>query len=234
MASVVDTIPVGPTPQGLVVIGNRLYSASQTSNTVRVVNVSTKALIATVPVGNGPVRMAVLGNKLYVVNGFADSISVIDTTSNTVTATIPTSGSVTDLADSLDGVHLYATTVANDSVSVFNIATTPPTLAGTITVGDNPGQLAVTANKARVYVANVDNSVSAIDTTTLFPTVSRINVATPPFGVAVTPNGNRCPHHTSRQHPRRQPCSGDGLGDRPARRPPRSRFRLAAAHSTSR
>ena len=191
MASVVDTIPVGPTPQGLVVIGNRLYSASQTNDTVLVVNISTKAVIATVPVGDGPVRMAVLGSKLYVVNGFADSISVIDTNSNTVTATIPTAGSVTDLADSLDGVHLYATTVANDSVSVFDTAASPPILAGAITVGDNPGQLAVTANKARVYVANIDNSVSVINTTTVFPTVSRINVATPPFGMAVTPNGNR-------------------------------------------
>ena len=56
MASVVDTIPVGPTPQGLVVIGNRLYSASQTNDTVLVVNISTKAVIATVPVGDGPVR----------------------------------------------------------------------------------------------------------------------------------------------------------------------------------
>jgi YVTN family beta-propeller protein len=136
--------------------------------------------------------MAVLGNNLCVINGFSETISVIDTGSNTVTATFPAGGGVNDLADSLDGVHMYGTTVADDAVSVFDTATNPPTLAGTIRVGDNPFQLAVTANGARVYVANADNSVSAINTAnTPFPAVSRINVATMPFGMAVTPNGSR-------------------------------------------
>jgi YVTN family beta-propeller protein len=88
---------------------------------------------------------------------------------------------------------LYVANTGANTVTVFDTATSPPSLVATVPVGTNPAGVALSPDGKRVYVANTtSNNVSVIDTTRSPPSViATIPVGTSPSVLAVTPDGNR-------------------------------------------
>ncbi|MER6618025.1 YncE family protein [Streptomyces xantholiticus] len=86
--TVIDTINVGATPQGVAITpdGTRAYIADRAMDRVAVVDTATNTLLTTIPVGDGPQEVAVTpdGTRVYVTNLDSDDVSVIDTATNTV------------------------------------------------------------------------------------------------------------------------------------------------------
>ena len=81
----------------------------------------------------------------------------------------------------------YVTNAGSNTVSV--ISTGSNSVVGTIPVGPNPVNVAVSPSGSRAYVTNAgSNSVSVIDTTTL-SVVTTVKVGVNPVSVAITPDG---------------------------------------------
>jgi YVTN family beta-propeller protein len=165
--TVVATIPVGGSPEGVAVTpdAKHVYVANFfPSNTVSVIDTATNTVGATIPVGVVPFGVAITpdGKHVYVThNASTGTVSVIDTATNTVEATPIPVGSFPDaVAVTPDGKHVY--------------------------VG-NSGELGVGCN--------VGSTVSVIATATN-TVVATIPVPTPDFGpgwIAITPGNTPTP-----------------------------------------
>ena len=87
--------------------------------------------------------------------------------------------------------QLWVVNPDNDSVSVFDVSTGTPQKVREITVGDEPGCVAITPDNAKVYVTNtVSGTVAVIDATTL-QVREYISVGVEPRGCALTPSGKK-------------------------------------------
>ncbi len=190
MARVIDTIAVGNNPCGMVIDDNILYVANNGSNTVSRINTTTKKS-RTVTVGNGPTRMVMIGENLYVINNFDNTISIVDTTTMVETAVFSGPSGMNDIADGLDGVHIFVVDSIAD-LSAIDITASPPAVVGTVPLGTTPGFLALSPDGGTACVADlVENTVFVIRGGLLFPTVRRIAVREPAIGAAISPDGNR-------------------------------------------
>ncbi len=171
------------------------YVTNTGSNTVSVIDNSTKAVTATIPVGNNPVGVAFSpdGARAYVTNAADGTVSVIDTGGNAVTATIPVtpaSNSALGLpAITPDGKSLYVPDL-NNGLFVVSTATNSvvATLPGT------PGiAVAISPDGTRAYVQTalsfftgvpvIDTAANAV-VTTISPVDGIFGI-----GIADTPNG---------------------------------------------
>ena len=95
------TIAVGDAPAEIAISpdGATLYVTNRASNTVSVVNVATRVVVATIPVGSAPtgVSFRTDGQRAYVANASGNTVSVIDTATRTVVAS-PALGGSPDVA----------------------------------------------------------------------------------------------------------------------------------------
>src|SRR5260370_1093790 len=170
----------------------RLYVASQTDNTVSVVDTASNTVIATIPVGQSPasnIAVSPDGSRAYVINGVSGTVSVIDASTYSVIATIPVGLQSSNLAIDPSGLHVYVPN-ADDATTVQVINTQTNSVESTITVGSHPGCSLVTPDGSKLYVDNVgSNTVSVIDPTSNTE-VSRITVGRNPngLGIGVVPN----------------------------------------------
>jgi YVTN family beta-propeller protein len=129
-------VAVGSGPSGTAIVGNRAYVVNTDSNSVSVIDTTTKQVTQTIITGIGSGPLSVVAspstNRVYVANANDNTVSVIDTTSNTVVKNIavpvqpsfnPEYGEIpnylTDLAVSSDGKRLY-TTASDGTISVIN------------------------------------------------------------------------------------------------------------------
>ena len=135
---------------------------------MKVVDLSTNAVIASIPVGINPTAIAIDGTtgKAYVTNhnSLSKSVSVINTSTNSVVATVSVSNNPADVA--IAGGRAYvATTVinANGTVEVIDIGT-DSIVASTLVGRDSYG---IAANGQYIFVTNQSSdTVSVIETTT--------------------------------------------------------------------
>jgi YVTN family beta-propeller protein len=169
------------------------YVANISSNTVSVINTSTKTVVATIPVGDGPWGVAISpnGDFAYVVNNHdtasGNSISVIKTATNTVVATVKVQSVPFAAVVTPNGRFVYVTNADSNTVSVISTATN--TVIATVPVGQYPVGVAVAPNGGFVYVANnASGSVSVISTANN-RVMATIPVGSDPIGVAISPNG---------------------------------------------
>jgi YVTN family beta-propeller protein/VCBS repeat-containing protein len=210
-AAVTGSISAGPLPQGVAVVGDRLYVVNQNPGTVTVIDLTTNTVIDLNPatpaidriaVGSAPYATAVYGTRLYVANINSDSVTIIDTTTNTVIDANPATPAIIDPIPvgngpqgmTISGDRLYVVNSFDDTVTVIDLTTNTrvdtnpatPAIIDPITVGNNPFGAAVSGN--RLYVANQsDNTVSVIDTSTN-TVIDNIAV---PSAHAVVASGNR-------------------------------------------
>jgi YVTN family beta-propeller protein len=93
------------------------------------------------------------------------------------------------VAMSPDGKHAYITDVANDRVSVLDVATRA--VVGSILVGGAPSGIAIAAD-GRAYVVNsADGTVTVFDTATNNVVRPYVYVGSDPTGIAVNAAGTR-------------------------------------------
>jgi uncharacterized repeat protein (TIGR01451 family) len=189
--TIVDTIPVGPGPEGIAATpdGAKVYVANSFDSSVSVIDTATGTVTATIPVGGGPrgVTVSPNGSEVYVTDMYSNSVSVIAVATDTVTATIPVGGAPQAVSFSPDGATAYVANRDSGTVSVINTAT--HTVTATVTVGGTPRSVAVTPDGATVYVTNGDGRVSVISAATLAVTTT-IPVGSTPIGVVVSPDGS--------------------------------------------
>ena len=135
--TVVATIPVGSSPQGIAVTPNGafVYVTNAGSNTVSVISAATNTVVATVPVGSFPLAVAITPNGAfaYVTNIGSDTVSVINTATDTVTATI--AGAINDplsIAITPSGASAY---VLSSIANFYVIDTATNTVTATVSIG---------------------------------------------------------------------------------------------------
>ena len=158
-----------------------------------------------------------VNSKVYVTNLRSNSVSVIDVKTDRVISTIPVGRNPFAIAITPDCSKAYVGNSGNlfvpgNTVSVIDVKTDTaidvnPTTPETdpITVGLNPGALAITPDGSKLYVANFgsenvpDNTVSVIDIETdrvidvnpKTPELDPITVGLRPGALAMTPDGSR-------------------------------------------
>ena len=127
--SVVATVPVGMSPDGVAVTpnGKRVYVANASSNTVLVIGAATNTVVGLpIPVGVNPIGVAVTpdGTQAYVTNFNDGTVSVINTATKTVVQTVLSGTGADAVAVSPDGTHVY---VANLPPILFRCLPGPAT-----------------------------------------------------------------------------------------------------------
>lgn len=182
-------ITVGTTPSALTVgADGRIYVANKGSNSVSVIDPTTYSVTGTVGVGTQPTALALGTGKVYVANQGSSTVSVIDTSTLGVTSVaVGTPPSALALGT---GGKLYVASQTGGTLSTIDTATNTVT-PGAITVGPSPSSVAVSADGSVAYVANGNDTVSVINTTTsaVVSTVRFDTDATGAHAVAVAPGG---------------------------------------------
>ena len=180
-APITATITVTPQP-----VDSYAYVASQSSNTVGVINTATGATVATIGVGTAPFGVAVSpdNRRVYVTNMGSNDVSVINTLKNVVIATVPVSLKPAGVAISPDGNKVYVANSGSATVSVINGAS--DIVEAKIPVGSTPHGLVVSHSGAVVSLVN------GVDATFIDAVSNGISSTTAAgmdgFGIAVSPN----------------------------------------------
>jgi len=119
-------------------VTNRVYAASDSTDTLYVIDGSTDSELTTVTVGGEPIGVAVnsVTNTIYVTNNLDDTVSVVDGATHTVIATIPVGVAPIGVAVSENFNRIY---VVNSTVGTISIIDgTTNTVIDTVAVGANP------------------------------------------------------------------------------------------------
>jgi YVTN family beta-propeller protein len=138
--TVMATVPVGSSPQGIAVTpdGKHAYVAN---GSVSVIDTATNKVVATVPVGSasggasGGVTITPDGRHAYAADAGDNTVSVIDTASNTVVATVPVGIAPIAVAVTPDGKYVYVANNLVPTVSVIDTASN--TVVATVGAGNN-------------------------------------------------------------------------------------------------
>jgi YVTN family beta-propeller protein len=170
-----DTKEIGKSWLGLVFSddGKYLYASGGNDNIIVRYSVKKKKLVNqdTMVLGKPwPEKISVAGialddskNRLYAVTKENNSLYVLDTYAKSVISVHPLGGEGYTCILSPDHRTLYATCWGCDKVVLFD--TESQKISGSVTVGDNPNDMCITANGQYLFVANAnDNNVSVIDT----------------------------------------------------------------------
>lgn len=161
--TLVTTVPVGPAPSWVSFDSNNnlLYATNYGGNTVSVINTaaSNYPVTATIVVGNAPrgIALNLTTNLGYVVNVADLTLSVINLSTNQVVAKTSTASPTCTSTPWHIAVNPntdvgYVTVPSCNLVDVFNLATTPPQLIGTLATGNNPLDVVVNSTTNQVYV----------------------------------------------------------------------------------
>ena len=151
--SVIDTanlteaarIPVGTAPVqvGFTPDGSRIYVSLRDENRVAVIDTATREVTGRIEVGPNPIQMIATpdGRQVYVANQGTeaapnDTVSVIDTATGKVAKTLKTAPGAHGVSVSADGAFVFVTNIADDSVSVIDVARQE--VVGSVPVGDRP------------------------------------------------------------------------------------------------
>jgi len=212
--TVVATINVGVTPDGLAITPDSRYAYVVNNNnygivnqdSVTVLNLKNNTVKTTIHDDSfvEPFRVAISpdGEKAYVANSDSTTLSIIDTTLNVVTGVIDGFDGPSGIAITPDGEFAYVNNFGGSegvgsgngtTVSVVNLTT--DTIVDTIRVGLAPQALAVSPNGKFVYVINYVDGQPGTGTMSIINTRTNRVVDTiagffGPFDIAVTPNGH--------------------------------------------
>ncbi|HEX8770855.1 MAG TPA: cadherin-like domain-containing protein [Acidimicrobiales bacterium] len=193
-----------PVDMALTPDGTTLYVANRYTYTgssfgppaVLVIDTATGAVNGTIPIDNGPQHVTASpdGTAIYVVTfgggGFADGkLFDISTATNMVQRTLTGIYQPRDVAFAPDGATAYVT--GSGANNVFIVDTGSFAITGSISTGDDPQRVAVTANGAELYVVinpGSYGSVAIYDIAT-HALITTTSVGDSPTSVAFTPDG---------------------------------------------
>ena len=110
---------------------------------VAVIDTASREVMNRIDVGPNPIQMVATpdGAYVYVANQGTDAepnntVSVIDTATGQVVKTLATGGGAHGVSVSTDGAFVFVTNIADDSVSVIDVARQE--VVGSVPVGDRP------------------------------------------------------------------------------------------------
>lgn len=119
-------LPVSPTKAYVTQWGDA-YGTVVVPPSVKVVDLTTNAVVATILTGDMPERLVLAGGKVYVANSGSNTLTVIDPATNTVTSTLAVGDAPNSFATDKNGllwVLCGGTVVYNTNFSVDYNATT--------------------------------------------------------------------------------------------------------------
>jgi YVTN family beta-propeller protein len=172
----------------------RAFVTNAGDNTVSVVDLAARKLIATIGTGRYPhgLRMSPDGREVYVANVQDGTVSVIDTDRLTELARIPVGTTPVQVGFTPDGSRVYVSLRDENRVAVIDTATR--SMIGTIEVGRNPIQVYATPDGRFVYVANQGTDAEPADTVSVIEVssgkvVDTIRTGMGAHGVVVSSDG---------------------------------------------
>lgn len=124
---------------------SKVFVTNSGNDTVSVISLATRAVVATIPVGDNPLHVAVTpdGARAYVSNRNSNNVSVIDTSTLAVVATVAVGTAPTGLAASSNGKQVYVANSGSANISVIdrnthNVIFTIPTPAAPNVIAFHP------------------------------------------------------------------------------------------------
>ncbi|MDA2890289.1 beta-propeller fold lactonase family protein [Mycolicibacterium sp. BiH015] len=139
--------------------GARLYATLPTVDGVAVIDTATNTMITRQDVGDSPDDIAVSADGRFVYVASDEGVDVIEGLDHV--GDVDTSSRVGGVAVTADGVAIFVTDAAADSVLVIDPVSRE--VVASVPVGDGPIRLAVSPDSTRVYVVNeVDATVTVI------------------------------------------------------------------------
>jgi large repetitive protein len=197
--TVVGTIAVGASPDGLVVKpdGSRLYVSSTDGNTVTVVNTTNNTVVTTIAVAK-PSAMAInsSGAILYVANYDAGTVTKISTSTNAVSGTavtLPAGSHPTEITVSPDKTKIYVLSVqADGTTGVYAFALSSSSATAITSLSGTSTGLVVSPDNSRLYITtnNGTNSTVTVINTATKATVGSYAVSGVLAGVTVSNDGS--------------------------------------------
>jgi YVTN family beta-propeller protein len=164
----------GPYPAGLAVSpdGRRLYVANELADSMSIIDLASRLVVATVGTGPQPnaVSVSADGTRAYVTNWGGTTVSVVDALTGAKLKEIQVGLHPNGLALNPRSQELYVANGDSDSVSI--VGTDTNTVIGTVSVspypgapvGSSPNAVAVSPDGQRLYVANAgNNDVDIVD-----------------------------------------------------------------------
>ncbi|KAF0171221.1 MAG: hypothetical protein FD162_3149 [Rhodobacteraceae bacterium] len=142
-------IPVGKAPVqvGFLPDGSRAYVSLRDEDAVAVIDLSLRKVTSRIPVGRGPIQLHANADGQYVFVANQGSkerpdnrVSVIDVAKGVVVTEIKAGKAAHGVDISYDGQSVFVTNVADDTVSMVDLATFKVT--ATLQVGDGPNGIA--------------------------------------------------------------------------------------------
>jgi len=181
-----NTISVGKDPAEITfsIDGSKAYVCNGGSNSVSIINPSTKAIIATVNVGADPVGAWPASNgKMYIDNEMSQTISILDVASNSIIGTLNLGFMPGYAAFSATNNELWVTNPTAGKVVYFmDMGSNTWMKSGEITTGS--GAHAIGFNGSYAYVTNqLGNKVSVVNPIT-HNVIKTLRVGKKPNGIA--------------------------------------------------
>ncbi len=203
--SIIKTIPVGSSPQGVTLSpnGNLAYVTNNGGSTVSVINTATNTLTATIAAQSNPsaVTFSPDGSKAYLTNQGTGTVMAINTATSTVSAIIsPVTWRATEKGACIspDGSKLYV--AGNDAATgklpvIVSINTATNTITGTVTIGngaesDAPAAMCISPDGKYIYVINHAAATVSVVSTAANAVVANIAVQTKPIGICISADGS--------------------------------------------
>ena len=168
---------VGIYPQSIVYnsANNFIYTSNTLSNTLSVINATSKLVVDTIRTGTSPsssltaISVNSINNTVYLANSADNSVSVINGTSNiayyNITQTAGNFFTPSSVAYNYDNGNVYVANRGSDKISVLD-GTTYTLIDEISNMGIAPSEIIYNSINGNIYVANMgSNSVSVINST---------------------------------------------------------------------
>ncbi|HEX7583445.1 MAG TPA: hypothetical protein VF373_02050, partial [Prolixibacteraceae bacterium] len=165
--NLLNTITVGQMPAEVSFSddGKKVYVANGMSNTVSVIDASTKQVLETPAVGSYPVgAWPGMGGMMYVDNEKGQSISMMNATTNMMTDSVQLGFVPGMVVRNTMMSQMWASDPNGSKVHVWTKTTTGYMMGGTVTVGSGASSIAFNQSGTTCYVTNQnDGTVSVVD-----------------------------------------------------------------------
>ncbi|MBP1933807.1 beta-propeller fold lactonase family protein [Ammoniphilus resinae] len=134
--------------------GSTLYTANMDVNTVSLIDVQQKKVIAEIPVGREPGQIALSPDEkqLYVSYMLDNEVAVIDLEKQEVVQKIKVGIEPYGLLTSIDGAKLYVVNYRSSTVSIIDLETFE--VLKSISVEQGPRGLSMTADGGKLYITH--------------------------------------------------------------------------------
>jgi YVTN family beta-propeller protein len=157
----VETIPVGPSPQGMAYAYGDMWVAIAGTGTLAGIDPRAGKVVRVVGVGNGPVGVAARGAEIWVANSVDGTLSTVDPGSGRAVRTVPVGPDPTAVVATASAVWVALAGAG----AVVELDAAGRQVIGIVGVGNDPSALAAAGGS--IWVANTqDSTVSRIDAAT--------------------------------------------------------------------